>query len=281
VAAGEAIYLYTTGDYQEVSQFQAGVWTASLDFHPNGQWIVSGNYDGQIRVWQTGSFIPRIKFEAHPKGVNCVVFSPDGETLASCGKDAIAKLWDINSGDNLGQLIGGTYAIPSIAFTPDGANLIILNGDLIRIREIASQRFVHSIYGEGLYYSLAIHPSGQAIAAGDTKNTIQIWDITSEDESPAETRASRLTLKGHQGQANRPSALIWDVIFSPDGSLLASAGGDSTIRLWDSDSGELLLTLDRHTNAVTSLAFSPDGRSLASGSLDGSVIVWGIAQAGE
>ncbi len=62
--------------------------------------------------------------------------------------------------------------------------------------------------------------------------------------------------------------------FSPDGSLLVSASGDHTARLWDTTTGEELQVLAGHTDLVWSAAFSPDGRLVATASNDGSIRLW-------
>ena len=62
--------------------------------------------------------------------------------------------------------------------------------------------------------------------------------------------------------------------FSPDGRLLASAGDDGTVRLWDPATGAGLATLTGHTDTVDAVAFSPDGRRLASAGDDRTVRLW-------
>jgi WD40 repeat protein/serine/threonine protein kinase len=57
---------------------------------------------------------------------------------------------------------------------------------------------------------------------------------------------------------------VHGVAFSPDGELIASAGGDGTVKIWDSRTGARLQTIPAHKDAVVSVAFHPDGKHLAS-----------------
>jgi WD40 repeat protein len=284
-AAGESIYLYAASPLQPLSTFHTGALTHGLAFSPDSRLLAAGSHDGVVRVWNlTGNPIavePILALEAHKKGANCVAFSPDGRMLASGGNDAVVRVWDLNSGQRVQQIIGGSYAIPNIAFTRDGSSLAIANGPLVRLRDVESGRIVDTYRVEALVengvwtyptlYSLTYSPDGRFLAAGDHLNQVHIWDIQSQDKPIVPLTFAR---QADSSQAS-PMTLAWDLTYSPDGGLLLSASG-AGIRIWDATSGKLLMVLDDNAGVVTSLAFNPSGSILVSGGLDAALRFWTV-----
>jgi hypothetical protein len=78
-------------------------------------------------------------------------------------------------------------------------------------------------------------------------------------------------------QVNGQSGRVYQVAFSTDGKLLATANDDNSVRLWDAATGKVGKTLWGHTGPVYTLAFSPDGQFLASAGVDKSILLWNVS----
>ncbi|OBS17519.1 hypothetical protein FPOA_12011 [Fusarium poae] len=241
--------------------------------------------------------------EGHGDSVTSVVFSTDGQRLASGSRDKTVKIWDAATGACEQTLEGHGDPVTSVVFSADGQRLASGSHDgKVKIWDAATGTCMQTLEGHGNWVnSVVFSADGKRLASGSDDNTVKIWD--------AATGACEQTLEGHgdpvtsvvfsaDGQrlasGSCDNIKIWDaatgtcmqtlghsdwvnsVVFSADGQRLASGSCDN-IKIWDAATGTCMQTLEGHGDWVTSVVFSADGQRLASGSYDETVKIWDAA----
>jgi WD40 repeat protein len=199
-------------------------------------------------------------FSAHSEHLWSVMFSPQGETLASAGVDGSVKIWQRDDGKVIREL-KHPMGITFLAYSPDGNYLATASYDAqVRLWRVSDGLLTKTFSGHAnTVWSVAFSPDGNTLASSGEDKTIRLWNVNQGD--------LRKTLEGH-------SLNVWSVAFSPDGNRLASGSFDETIKIWNVKTGELESTISGHSEAVLEVAFSPDGQILASGSDDKTVKLW-------
>jgi WD40 repeat protein len=107
----------------------------SVAFSPDGKILATGSVDGTVRLWNvaaaTGRQIRSLR-TADPYGPTWVAFSPHGKTLATDSFSFIpathssrgtARLWNVATGQQIGQLAKVNSGVDAVAFSPDGKTL--------------------------------------------------------------------------------------------------------------------------------------------------------------
>jgi len=195
-----------------------------------------------------------------------LLLSPDGQTLVVAA-DSVRGL-DTSSGNQV-FVLQGSRPLPW-GFSPDGRILYATSGSWVVSRfDTANGQEVGSYKGGGSDYARDLSPDFRLVAATSSDSSkkdysVKIWDVSS----------GRLlqTLAGHTQE-------IQDAIFSPDGSIVATASWDDSLRLWDTQSGRLLRAIkspDRYSGySPDHPIFSRDGRILAV-EYGGRPWLWGV-----
>lgn len=219
--------------------------------------------------WDNLCHVDVVTLQDHMGNVAALSFSPDGARLASASGDGAVRIWDTKTRRVLLTLPSPVAGAVSVAFSPDGKHLAAPAADhTVWIWDALTGAAVRRLTGhQDVVVSIAYSPDGTRLVSASGDRTVQIWD--------ADDGRQMLRLENQR---------VRNVVFSPNGNLLAASGGDDrTVKVWDANDGRLVRTFDGHTGTVRCVAFHPQGRLLASADGDaaqpGEIKVWDLDRA--
>jgi len=262
---------------------------AHLSFASDGSLVTCGYIDDNVRaakLWSRGNYDEMVCIEL-PMLADYLAIYPNKRTFAALRRDSRpTRLWSVDSGKE-------TVVLPTrfrdqecgahstMALSPDGSILAISTMlGFVALCDAATGECLADplTHGERTIWDVAFSRDGKMLATASGNSTVKLWDLTRAD-APEELK----TLHGHTED-------VLSVAFSPDGKLLVSAGGDAKwgqpaemhhiaeVRLWNTETCELLVEFEGHAEAVMRAEFSPNGRTLATAGRDHKVYLWDVAE---
>ncbi|MEM1136943.1 MAG: caspase family protein [Bacteroidota bacterium] len=240
----------------------------TISFNPTTDEILSGSADKSVISWQPDKDGNYKTFKAHRKGVFSIAHHPNGQLFASGSADGTIILWDKNSNIPIDTLFGRTsaYYEPAwdIHFSPNGKFLLSAgHNQLLKIWDITNGKLLAKAKAhKGAVRAVTTSKDGQFIYTAGHDKVIRKW---------AGNGSIVKEFFSHKDE-------ILCLQLHPKENIIASAGRDKHIVLWDASTGEVLKELKGHDAAINQLAFSPDGKFLVSAGNDSRIIFWDLVK---
>jgi hypothetical protein len=219
-------------------------WNTAITCLSVGQNIIAaGRMNGQIGFWETVTGVRlRDTHIKHDGMVQSVHLSRDERVLVSSSEDGTIEFWNVETGESLFHRFGLDDP-QGIVLTPDEDTVVCATR-----KEIVFLNFqngtIRKTYPANRPISVDVSPDGLLVAFSGYDRKIIIMNLETDDILPCYPRELRDVVKC--------------IRFSADGSVLASGSYDRTVKLWDVNTGQELMTLSGHTQRITGIAFRRD-----------------------
>jgi WD40 repeat protein/serine/threonine protein kinase len=213
-----------------------------------------------------------IQFDGWSEAVG---FSPDGSVVAAAQPDGTVRLWDVESGEQVMELVRHTAPANALAFSQDGKTLVTGSHDHTAIRwDLATGNpSGPAMRHDAGIWKVAFSPDQTTIATGSLDQTVRLWD--------ARTGKLKLSLRladPEDGAEAGGFGVDCTLAFSPRGDLVAAGSYAGGARVWNTRTGQPAippLHADPPSFGVEIVEFSPDGALIATASHD-DVCLWNV-----
>jgi hypothetical protein len=254
--------LKTGGIINSIAAHDQGILTLA----GNGQLVVTGGFDQQIKLWsidnkESVSLKQEQILTNHSGSIHDLVIAANKKILISGSYDQTIKQWDLQTGQKITSSLDESGAIYAIAIHEDSQLIVSGSGDgTVSLWKLQTGESLGKLAGNICsVQSLAISQDGQFVAAGCIDGTIKLWQFP-QTEKPLHT------LNAHDGQ-------VMSLVFDPN-NLLFSGGAEGTIKIWHKDSEQPLAVILEHDQRILCLALNQSGNLLVSGNLQGVIKIW-------
>jgi WD40 repeat protein len=287
-------------------------WVTAVAVAPDGRRVLSGGYDGTLRVWDlhAGQLLRTIA--GHETSVNAVAVTPDGRQALSASHDRTLKLWDLETGQLVRSFSGHEDGVTAVAVAPDGRRVLsgghdgtLRLGDLRtgqlyftfrvgadsahhdQVWALAIGQLRFSVTGPSSPVSaVAVTPDSRHAVSASRNGSLRVWDLQTGQllstlvAQESSVNAVVLELDGPQDE-NRPVQValpieVSAVAVSSNGRHALSGCYDQTLRLWDLQTGQLLRTFVGHEDKVSAVVITAGGRQALSASHDRTLKLWDL-----
>ncbi|KAJ6356609.1 hypothetical protein OIU78_004664 [Salix suchowensis] len=215
-----------------------------------------------------------ILMKGHERPLTFLKYNREGDLLVSCAKDHNPTVWFADNGERLGTYHGHNGAVWCCDVSRDSMLLITASADQsVKLWNVqtGAQLYTFSFNSPARSVDFSVGDKLAVVTTDPFMGVTSAINVKSIADDPSQQSGeSVLTITGPTGRINR-------AVWGPLNKTIISAGEDSVIRIWDSETGKLLKESNQevgHKKQITSLTKSADGSHFLTGSLDKSAKLW-------
>lgn len=225
-------------------------------FYPDGQRLmISVSQDSTARLWSLDTFSCVVAYRGH----NCPIWDVDvaplgvGPYFVTASADRTARLWATEHIQALRIFAGHLSDVNVVKFHPNGNYVLTGSADkTCRMWDIQSGACVRLFAGHSRGISaLAVSPDGRFLASGDQSGQLRLWDLADGRLVKAiQPKPTHIKVNLTRTTNGSPIMIPYSIDFDRDGRILATAGADQIVRLWDV--AKLLLSSSSSSSSLPS-----------------------------